>query len=232
MNRQFIDTCEKFRKCTLFGKNPKPTNAFNTAIYLPSLSGPNQELQLEFAGPLSDEKDNKIYLLVAIDSFSKFPRVNLKINKILSSYIRIHSIPQFIRIDHGSGFNIDVVKQFCFNRGIVHILTPVGDHWANGLVERSIQTIKRKLGTEKRDPNFNNLKSTIQQIVENIRKSKHSVLKKSPFEMHFGRKPNTEWSQVLNNVIKNATSTQGLECNLLTPDQIASQAYSQNYSRQ
>ena len=53
----------------------------------------------------------------------------------------------------------------------------VGDHRANGLVERSIQTIKRKLGTEKHDPNFNNFKSTIQQTVEDIRKSKNAVLK-------------------------------------------------------
>ena len=69
MNRQCIDTFEKCRECTLFGKNPKPTNAFNTANYLPTLSGPNQELQLDLASPLSDENDDMIYLLVAIDRY-------------------------------------------------------------------------------------------------------------------------------------------------------------------
>ena len=51
------------------------------------------------------------------------------------------------------------------------------------------------------------------------------MLKKSPFELHFGRKPNIEWSQARNNVVKSDTSAQGLERNLLTPDQIASQDY-------
>ena len=61
MNRQIIETCEKCRECTLFGKNLKPANlkpypTFNNAKPLPVLSGPNQELQLDFAGPILDEK--------------------------------------------------------------------------------------------------------------------------------------------------------------------------------
>ena len=56
MNRQIIETCEKCRECTLFGKNLKPASTFNTAKSLPVLSGPNQELQLDFAGPILDEK--------------------------------------------------------------------------------------------------------------------------------------------------------------------------------
>ena len=67
LNQQIFDTCEKYRECTLFGKNLKPTKAINTAHSFPTLSGPNQ------AGSILDEKDNKIFLLVAIDRFSKFP---------------------------------------------------------------------------------------------------------------------------------------------------------------
>ena len=85
-----------------------------------------------------------------------------------------------------------------------------------------IQTIKRKLGTEKLDPNFDNFKENLHRMLEDIRKSNHSVLKKSPFELHFGRKPNTEWSQDFQNVVNSDTSAQRLEHNLLTPDQIAS----------
>ena len=51
MNRQIIDMCEKCRERTLFGKNLTPASIFNTAQSLPVLSGPNQELQLYFAGP-------------------------------------------------------------------------------------------------------------------------------------------------------------------------------------
>ena len=238
MNRQIIETWEKCRECTLFGKNLKPASTFNSAKPLTVLSGPNQELQLDFAGPILDEKGSNIFLLVAIKRFFKFPSVLIskttgakKVTNFLDSYIRIHGLPRSIRTDHGSGFKNNLVQEFCSNRGIKHILSPVGDHRGSGLVERSIQTIKRKLGVAKLDPNFKNLKNTIHQILEDIRESNHSVLKKWPFELHFGRKPNTVWSQARNNVVQSDTSAQGLECNLLTPDQIASNDYSRDRAK-
>ena len=156
------------------------------------MSGSNQQLQLDFAGPILDEKGNKIFHLVAIDRFSKFPSVLItettgakKVVKFLDSYIGIRGLPQSNRIDHGSRFKNDLVKHYCARRGIVHIFSPVGDHRGSGLVERSIQTIKRKLGTGKLDASFNNLKSTVQQIVDDIRKSKYAVLKKIAFRASF-----------------------------------------------
>ena len=238
MNRQIIETCEKCRECTLFGKNLKPASTFNTAQSLPVLSGPNQELQLDFAGPTIDEKGSKIFLLVAIDRFSKFPSVLIskttgakKVTKFLESYIRIHGLPLSIRTDHGSGFKNNLVQEFCSNRGIKHILSPVGDHRGSGLVERTIQTIKKKLDVKKLDLNFKNFKDTIHQILENIRNSNHAVLKKTPFELHFGRNTNTVWSQARNNVVQSDTSAQGLERNLLTPDQIAINDYSRDRAK-
>ena len=94
-----------------------------------------------------------------------------------------------------------------------------------------IQTIKRKLGIEKLDPNFDNFKEVLHRIVEDIRKSNHSTLKKSPFELHFRRKPNTEWSQAFHNVVNSDTSAQRLERNLLTPESIASQDYSRDRAK-
>ena len=93
------------------------------------LSGPNQELQLAFAGPILDEKGFKIFLLVAIDRFSEIPSVLIskttgakKVTKFLESYIRFHGLPHSIRTDHGSGFKNNLVQEFCSNRGIKHIL--------------------------------------------------------------------------------------------------------------
>ena len=145
MNRQIIDTCEKCRECTLFGKNLKPVLTCNTAQPLPVLSGPNQELQLDFAGPILDDKGAKIFLLVAIDRFSKFPSVLIskttgakKVTKFLDSYIRIHGLPHSIRTEHGSGFKNNLVQEVCCSRGVKYFLSPVGDHRGSGLVERTI----------------------------------------------------------------------------------------------
>ena len=64
------------------------------------MSGPNEELQLDYAGPVLDSYDNSFYILVAIDRYSKYPSAMItrstggrKIVKFLISYIQQHSIP-------------------------------------------------------------------------------------------------------------------------------------------
>ena len=37
----------------------------------------NEELQLDYAGPLSDGEGNQVYILVAIDRFSEYPSAML-----------------------------------------------------------------------------------------------------------------------------------------------------------
>ena len=57
------------------------------------------------------------------------------------------------------------------------------------------------------------------------------MLKKSPFEFYFGRKANTVWSQARNIFVQSDTSAKGLERNLHTPDQIASNDYSRDRAK-
>ena len=80
----------------LFGKNIKTSTTYNSAKPQPTLSAPDQKIQLDFAGSIIDDKEGKIYILVAIDRFSKYPSVMLiktasakKIVKFLRSYIVI-----------------------------------------------------------------------------------------------------------------------------------------------
>ena len=71
INRQIIKTCEDCSECFFFGKNLKSTLMSKCSRPTPELLVPNQELQLDFADPLVDEKNKKVLLLVAIDRFSK-----------------------------------------------------------------------------------------------------------------------------------------------------------------
>ena len=80
-------------------------NQKNSLQPLPLLSQPGQEVQLDYAGPLEDCK-GKIYLLTAIDRYSKFPSVKVMKStggkstiKFLRSYIDTHGIPESIRTD-------------------------------------------------------------------------------------------------------------------------------------
>ena len=67
------------------------------------------------------------------------------------------------------------------------------------MVERLIQTIKRRLAVLDIDPNWSSetLSSRLTNIIENIRLIPSRTTKVTPFEAHFGRKPNTELSNML-----------------------------------
>ena len=84
---------------------------------------------------------------------------------------------------------------------------------------------KKKLGTMQLDPNFLDIQTAVKSILENIRISRHSILKKSPLELHFGRKPNTEWSSFRDKLkfLLNLDQ-QRLERSLLKPEEMRESA--------
>ena len=106
-----------------------------------------------------------------------------------------------------------------------HIFCPVGEHRGCGLVERTIQTIKRRLGVNLNENN-NDLNKTIVGILESLRTSKQATTKKSPFELHFGRKPNTLMS---NTIVKlSVLDKHNLERPLLSREDTKSNHYSKD----
>ena len=73
MHRDIVQLYKDCLQCTKFGKNLKANASFNSTKPLPLLSGPNEELQLDYVGPLLDSDGNNIYILVAIDRYSNYP---------------------------------------------------------------------------------------------------------------------------------------------------------------
>ena len=149
MHRDIVQLCKDCPQCTKFGGNLKANASFNSTKPLPFLSGPNEELQLDFVGPLLDSVSNSFFFYVAIERYSKYPsamitrsREGSKIIKFLKTYIQQHSIPKSTKTDQYSGFKNKLVQAFCKDKNIAHFFRPLGDHRGCGLVERSIQTVK------------------------------------------------------------------------------------------
>ena len=66
-----------------------------------------------------------------------------------------------------------------------------------GMVERLIQTIKRRLAAINIDTNWSKtLTNKISAIIENIKPIPNTT-KTTPFEAHFGREPNTQTSNIV-----------------------------------
>ena len=73
-------------------------------------------------------------------------------------------------------------------------------HTVNGTVQRAIQTMKNLLLANMEDGN--NLTESVHWALKPMRFTIHTGLKKTPFELHHGRKPRTE----LTNIIKDRKS--------------------------
>ena len=161
MHRELIVKATECKSCTAIGKNLKsviPAKQFTP--HIPCVE-PNQETQIDFGGPIFDEKGNEVYFLAAIDRFSKYPTAYIydkangpNVLKFLDMYIETHGIPRSIRLDQAKCLVGNQVKVFCNKNNIEIIEAPVNDHRAIGLVERLIQTSKRRLACIKEEKLF------------------------------------------------------------------------------
>ena len=206
MHRELIVKSTECKPCTVIGKNLKsiiPANHF--APHLPCVE-PNQEIQIDFGGPFFDEKGTEVYFLAAIDRFSKYPTAYIydkangpNVLKFLDMYVENHGIPRSVRLDQAKCLIGHQVKTFCNKNNIDIIEAPVNDHRAIGLVERLIQTIKNRLACIKEEklPTLAfHVKHALKIIIHQLRICKQRTTKISPFEAHFGRKPNTPLSVI------------------------------------
>ena len=101
----------------------------------------------------------------------------------------------------------------------------MGDHRGCGLVERTIQTIKRRLGLLLLDENVRSIKLAPSTIIRDLRCSKQKTINCSPFEAHFGRLPKTELKILRDKFIKNfdRLDKEHLERSALTASQLKRQ---------
>ena len=119
---------------------------------------PNEEFQLDFAGPLPDELNRDAFILVAIDKWSKIPTANVVSNatadiaiKFMQRYISNNGVSKRLRCDQAQTFRAKKLQIFCRTNNRKILFAPVDDHRAIGVVERMIQSIKRRLAVMKID---------------------------------------------------------------------------------
>ena len=83
------------------------------------LSEPNQEIQLDFAGPVKSKTRGDVYILVAVDRLSEWPMTQICKNtdsrtvlKFLTKYCSDNGTPRSIRTDNNSCFRGIEFKEF------------------------------------------------------------------------------------------------------------------------
>ena len=179
LHREIVTLTQKCQPCITKGKNLKPIIPKNRTSELPPLMEPNEEVQLDFAGPIIDEQHKEMYILASVDRYSKYPQAKVYHNcdaetaiEYLNQYIKFHGIPRNIKCDQAQAFKSRQFEIYCKNNNIKLILAPVGDHRATGMIERLIQTIKRRLSVLNIDTNWSQV--TLADKVEEIIHFKHT----------------------------------------------------------
>ena len=196
MHRGIVNLAEECRSCTRYVMNVKYLIPKNASKPLPLLTQPSQEVQLDYAGPLENHRGKKIYFLAAIDIFSKFPSVKVTKStsgkctvKFLRSYIDTHGIPESMRCNQISGFKGKTLKKFCTELNIETELCPVGGHRGCGLVERTIQSMKPRLGVMLLEETNRSIKLCLNTLMRDLRWNKQKTIQVFRFKAHFGRLP-------------------------------------------
>ena len=111
--------CEACIPCKMSGKSIKPNLPQTEKNSLPPLNNPNEEIQLDFIGPIT-EKNRRCYILLSIDRYSKWPAASYCLStdgetavRFLEQYIRLNGIPKTIRTDKATAFTGCFFRNFC-----------------------------------------------------------------------------------------------------------------------
>ena len=205
LHSEIVAQAQSCKHCIDKGKNLKRIIPRNNLGTLSQLTEANEGIQMDFAGPIPFKNNTQNnYILLTVHR-SRFPHTetyhNCDINtamEYLESYCKLHGIPRSLRCDQAQALKAKEFEFFCKNKNLKLNLVPAGDHRGTGLVERLIQTIKRRLALFDIEPNWSTvpLANRVANIIESIRLIPNPTKKITPYEAHFGRKPNTETSNI------------------------------------
>ena len=82
MHREIQEKAETCPSCRAAGKNIITQIPSTEENQLEILTEPNQEFQLDFAGPFKSKKRGDVYILVAIDRFIKWSTAHIRKNAV------------------------------------------------------------------------------------------------------------------------------------------------------
>ena len=208
INKDFEEKVKNCIVCLSSGKRLKYQIPKNESGKLKVPIEPGQEIQIGFTGKVYNKNLNgENQLLIAIDRFSKWPTVNIcktaetkEVINFLKQNFNLNGIPEKIKSDKGGPFISKDYTEFCMSKNIeIENCTPK-IHTGTGAVERAIQTMKNLILANLEDNLC--LTECVNRALKVMRFTLHTGLNLTPFELHYGRKPRPE----LTNLVKDGKS--------------------------
>ena len=196
--------------CLNAGKNLKTQLHSTEKSKLEPPKFPGKEIQIDFTGNLNSKHlDSSPFILVAVDITSRWPVAKIFKNTnldtvitFLREYIHVYGVPKTIKSDNGTAFISKEYKSFCKDFNIIRKYGRPNLHTGTGLVERTIQSLKNLTKTNLEETQ--NLRESLNKALYILRFTTHSEIKKTLFELHFGREPGTKLSNLKNAISVNS----------------------------
>lgn len=181
------DLCQRFKPGSPLLKVPLKQLIVNR---------PWQLIGIDFMGPLVQTKRGNMYIILAIDYFSKLAEgmalttcdalVTAKF--IFEEIVCRYGLFEALLSDQGRNFESLILKQLCQTYGITKHRTSAYHPECNGLVERTNRTIKQILKIYVHDTQFD-WDLHLKQVISSYNFSCHTSTGFSPYEIVFGSKP-------------------------------------------
>lgn len=193
--RQLNDIVEYVRSCDICQQTKIPVH-YNTASLQPLLpTRPFELVTTDIMGPITKTKSGNLYVLVAIDHFTKwvelFPLSEISAktvaNRLMSMFLR-HGIPETLLSDQGTNYQSELMAEFCELLDIHKVRTSPYHPQCDGITERfnrSLQAMLTSYVNEKQD----NWDELLPNLAFAYNTAVHSATKMFPFQLLYGRIP-------------------------------------------
>ena len=154
---------------------------------------PAQIVGIDFMGPFRAQgRSAGGYVGVAIDGLTRFvetvnvPDTSIRsVMKLVQHWINRHSTPETIISDAGAALRSSEFRSFCDRNQIRHVMAAPHHQASNGLVERAIQTLLRRV-RRMMSSGKSPWRRLIPEAVRIYNATKHSVTGYRPTELMFG----------------------------------------------
>lgn len=162
---------------------------------IPRVSKPFDTLHADHLGPFNQSKRKNKYLLLIVDSYSKFvilkPVRNTKASttiKIFREYFATFGCPVRLITDRYSSFTGKALKAFLEEIGIKHIMNAVATPRANGQVERYNRTVLDSLTAINHGRDESLWDEKVLDVQWGLNNTLNKGINKTPAEVLFGLK--------------------------------------------
>eukprot|EP00731_Ephydatia_muelleri_P009464 Em0005g50a len=144
------------------------------------------------------------HFFVLVDAYSKWPEVRemsttttQRTVEVLQEIFAMHGLPRILVSDNGPQFSSAEFKAFLAKNNIVHRTSAPYHPATNGLAENMVKNVKQWLSKQTKRFKFSMVLSDFLRTYRNV---PHTVTKRTPAHVIFGRAPRTHLSMVLPNM--------------------------------